>query len=117
MLAKSKQALAASLIGLVYWSSYRAIASVYEPWDGPDYWSVAYPGSMVIAFGLGLLWRRRAWITGLCLTFAQLPIILVNTGFNRLAFFGVALLTLLSIPVILTAALTSMRARLPVKAG
>lgn len=115
MLAGSKQALIGLLIGLVYWSAYSAIVATNEPWDGPNYWSAAYPGSMVIAVALGFVWRRRAWITGLSLTYAQLPIMLVNTGLNQLAFFGVAILTLLSIPVILVAAMTSMRAQLTAK--
>jgi hypothetical protein len=112
MTSASKQALTGLLIGLVYWSAFSAIFATNEPWDGPYYWSAAYPGSMVIAVALGLVWRQRAWITGLSLTFAQLPIILVNTGLSPLVFFGVALLAFLSVPVILAAAMTSMRARL-----
>lgn len=109
MFTGSKQAVFAATIGLVYWSAFSAIVGTNEPWDGAYYWSAAYPGSIVVAIVLGLVWRRRAWITGLSLTFAQLPIILVNTGFNPIVFFGVALLTLLSLPVILAAAITSMR--------
>ncbi len=111
MLAELKQAMAGLSIGLVYWSTFSALVATNEPWDGRYYWSAAYPGSMVIAVALGLVWRRRGWITGLSLTFAQLPIILVNTGVGPLAFFGVAILAILSVPVILAAAMTSMRGR------
>ena len=109
MIAKFKQALVGALIGIVYWSAFSAVVATNEPWDGAYYWSAAYPGSMVIAVALGFVWRRRAWITGLSLTFAQLPIMLANTGIGPLAVFAVVLLSILSIPLILAAATTSMR--------
>lgn len=103
-----KQAGVVTIVGLFYWSSVSAIAGTKEPWDAPAYWSAAYPISMVLAVALGFAFRRRAWITGLALTFAQLPIMLANTGIGPLAFFAVALLAILSVPVVLAAATTSM---------
>ena len=103
------QVLTGALIGLVYWSAFSAISGTDEPWDGLHYWSAAYPGSLVIALALGFVFRRRAWITGLTLTFAQFPIMMANTGIEPPALFAVALLAVLSTPVILAAAATSMR--------
>ena len=103
MLAALQQALITTLIGLVYWTVFSVIVATKEPWDGAFYWSVAYPGSIVIATVLGSVFRRRAWITGFSLTFAQLPIMMVNTGIGPLTLFGVAILGILSIPVTLAA--------------
>ena len=106
-----RQALIAVSVGLVYWTAFSAIVATKEPWDGPFYWSAAYPGSIAIALVLGFVFRRRAWITGISLTFAQLPIIAVNTSVGPLALVGVAFLAVLSLPVILAAAMTSKRRR------
>lgn len=109
MTARSKQALVGISVGILYWSAFSALVATKEPWDGLHYWSAAYPGSIVLAIALGFVFRRHAWITGLTLTFAQLPIIVANTGIGPFAFFAVALLAILSMPLILAAATTSMR--------
>lgn len=103
------QASIATAVGLIYWTSFSGIVTAKEPWDGPYYWSVAYPASIAMALALGLVFRRRAWITGPGLTFAQLPIIVANTGIGLFLVFAAALLALLSVPLILAAKLTSMR--------
>lgn len=108
MTAGLKHALVGILIGIVYWSAFSALVATNEPWDGAYYWSAAYPGSMILAIALGFVFRRRAWITGLSLTFAQLPIMLANTGIGSLVVFAVVLLGILSIPLILAAAMTSI---------
>ncbi len=104
-----QQVLIAAAVGLVYWASFSAISGTNEPWDGQHYWSAAYPGSMVLAVALGFVFRRHAWITGLTLTFTQLPIMVANTGIGPFTFFAVVLLAVLSMPLILAAATTSMR--------
>ena len=90
MVARWQQALIATSIGLLYWTAYSMIVATDEPWDGLHYWSVAYPGSMVIAAVTGFVFRRRAWITGLSLTFAQLPIILIHSSIGPFALVAVA---------------------------
>lgn len=106
-----QQALIGTLVGLVYWSGFSAIVATKEPWDGAYYWSVAYPGSAAVALLLGFAFRRRAWVTGLSLTFAQLPIMIASMGVGPLTPIAAAFLAVLSGPVILAAALTSMRTR------
>ena len=111
MMARWQQALITTVIGLLYWMAYSTIVATEEPWDGLHYWSVAYPGSMVIAAVIGLVFRRRAWITGLSLTFAQLPIILIHSSIGPFALVAVAFLTVLAIPMIFAASLPSIWAR------
>ena len=104
-----QQALTGTVFGLVYWLGFSLVVAAKEPWDGAFYWSVAYPGSALLAVALGFAFRRRAWLTGLSLTFAQLPIIILSTGIGMLTLVGVAFLAVLTGPVILAAAMTSRR--------
>lgn len=105
------QAFVGTNIGLVYWSAFNMVSSTKEPWDGTYYWSVAYPGSIAISAVLSLVFRRGAWVTGLSLTFAQFPIMVVNTAIGTSWFFGLALLGLLSLPLVLAAQMLSFRKR------
>lgn len=104
-----EQAVITTSIGLVYWSIFSWVVATNEPWDRPYYWSVAYPGSIVIAFALGVVFQRRAGITSAALTFTQFPIMVANTGLGPLALVGVMFLGLLSVPVMLAAGLPMMR--------
>ena len=106
MTTGAQHALAGTVFGLIYWLGFSLIVAAEEPWDGAFYWSVAYPGSMLIAVALGFVFRQRAWLTGLSLTFAQLPIIVLSTGIGPTSPIAVVFLAILSGPVILAAALT-----------
>jgi hypothetical protein len=106
-----QQALTGTVFGLIYWLGFSLIVAAEEPWDGAFYWSVAYPGSMLLAVALGFVFRRCAWVTGLSITFAQLPIIILSTGIGPPTLIAVVFLTMLSGPIILAAALTSLRTR------
>ena len=101
------QALISSLIGLAYWSAFSILFSAKEPWDGLYYWSAAYPVSLIISAALGFVFQRRAWITGLSLTFAQFPIIALNTGIGPLSLVAMAFLGVLSVPLIIAASMGS----------
>lgn len=105
------QAFVGTTIGLVYWSAFSMISSTKEPWDGTYYWWVAYPGSIAISAALSLVFRRGAWVTGLSLTFAQFPIVVVNTAIGTSSLFGLALLGVLSLPLVLAAQILSVRKR------
>jgi hypothetical protein len=108
---EAQQALVGTVFGLIYWLGFSLMVAADEAWDGAFYWSVAYPGSMLLAVALGVVFRQRAWVTGLTLTFAQLPIIILSTGVGPTSLIAVVFLAILSGPVILAAALTSMRRR------
>lgn len=107
---RSKHAFVAVVIGFAYWWSFSLLSSVDEPWDGLHYWSAGYPVSLLLSAALGFVFRRDALVIGLSLTLAQVPVIVLNTGFDSSITKMVYFLSFLSLPTLLAAKVgTTMR--------
>lgn len=106
--------LCIALLGIAAWSVFGAATGVAEPWDAGIYWTLAYP-ALLLASGLAGAWlRRRAWLAGLVLTLAQLPVMLVQTQAGAMALFALALLAALAVPAMLA---TGLGGRLAARHG
>lgn len=86
------------LISGLYWQIICQITGAKEPWDSGAYWSLWYPLSFVVAAVVGYLFRNDGWLAGLILTFAQVPVIWINSGTGPLIIVGLPLLCVLAVP-------------------
>jgi hypothetical protein len=102
-LRRSQHFLIAATGGFVFWWAFSMMSAVEEPWDGLYYWSAAFPGSLLLSAAFGFAFRRDPIIAGVSVTFAQLPLIVVNAGFEGMVAAGAIFLGLLSIPAVLAA--------------
>lgn len=93
------------LLGVLFWLGVGRIEGVGEPWDGDWYWVLWYPLSLLLAAGAGFVVGRRGWLAGAILTFAQLPVMWLNTGGGALMIVGLLFLAVLAIPPVIVAAL------------
>ena len=100
MTARSIQPLALLLVSLLYWQLVSQFSGAKEPWDADGYWRIWYPGSLVISALSGFLLGRRGWLAGMIVTFAQLPVRWVNTGFGGLLMVGATILCILAVPAV-----------------
>lgn len=91
--------------GALYWQGVCHAGGVTEPWDAASYWRLWYPLSVLIAASGGMLLRRRAWLAGAIVTFAQLPVMWLNAGTAESWIVGVAFCAALAIPAVLASAL------------
>ncbi|SFO17197.1 hypothetical protein [Sphingomonas sp. OK281] len=99
------QVFVLAVISVLYWLLVSHVSGTKEPWDAAGYWLIWYPGSLLLsAFG-GFAFGRRGWSAGAIVTFAQLPVMWVNTGFGGLLIVGVAILTVLAVPAVILSAL------------
>jgi len=94
--------LAALLAGIVLWGGVSLILDVAEPWDSPGYWP-AYLIALALSFAFGHFGRSRAWLSGVLLVFAQIPVMLLQSGPGPLLAVGVMYLAILSLPAALIA--------------
>ena len=99
------------VVGLFYWELVRRWSGVTEPWDAPAYWSLAYPGALLLSASAVVLFRRRAWVAGAAIVLAQLPVILWHGGSGPLLAAGLFFLGMLSLPAMAAAALAGRVAR------
>jgi hypothetical protein len=84
--------------GVLLW----AIASLFlgraEPWDAPGYW-YAYTMAVGLSGVWGYVFRRRAWLWGPIIMFAQAPVMWFNNAaVGSLAVLGLILIGIMSIP-------------------
>ena len=91
---------------LAYWQMVSHVTGAAEPWDAIAYWRLWYPASLALSALAGPWLGRRTGITGAILTFAQLPVIWLNTGSTMSWPLAVAMLTILALPAIALSALT-----------
>ncbi len=91
---------------MLYWHSVCWVAGVTEPWDADAYWRLWYPASLGLAALTGAAFKRRGWMAGAILTFAQLPVIWLNTGSSSLWAFGLAIAWVLAVPAVAISAFT-----------
>ena len=102
--------IALLLAGLSYWQLVCALAGTDEPWDAPSYWRLWYPASLALSAVAGWWARERGWRAGATLTFAQWPVMWINTGTGPLWAAGLLMLFALSVPAITVSALAGARA-------
>lgn len=93
--------LLASVSGLAYWSLVAALSQGGEPWDAPLYWTLFYPGALLLAAILGWVFPVRAWLWGAVVVLAQVPVVMVVSGVGPLLVAGLLYALLLSIPALL----------------
>ena len=110
MTARSIQPLALLLASLLYWQLVSQFSGAKEPWDADGYWRIWYPGSLVLSALAGFV-LRRSWLAGVIVTFAQLPVMWVNTGFGGLLMVGATILCILAVPAVAVAAIAGRLAR------
>lgn len=103
-------AVAAFALGLVFWTFVSLREGVAEPWDAPRYWTVHYPLSLVISALAALAFKRHAWVSGLAITLAQLPVMAWQNGIGPLTIVGLGFAAVLAIPPMIVAA-TAVRLR------
>ena len=94
------QTLTLLLVGLLYWQFVSRFSGAKEPWDANGYWRIWYPGSLVLSALAGFVLQRRSWLAGVIVTFAQLPVMWVNTGFGGLLMVGATILCILTVPAV-----------------
>jgi hypothetical protein len=93
----------------LFWQLVCHMGGVTEPWDAAGYWSIWYPASIVLAALAGALFIRRAWLAGVIVTFAQMPVMWANSGTSTMWMLGIILYCALAIPPTLIAALGGRR--------
>lgn len=93
--------LASLLLGCGYWFVAARLSGVVEPWDAPDYWTIAYPGALLLAALLGATWPRRGWAWGAIVVLAQLPVVVAASGAGPLLAAGLLFALVLALPAML----------------
>ncbi|MEG3082712.1 hypothetical protein U1707_03590 [Sphingomonas sp. PB2P12] len=97
---------------MFYWHLVCRVTGTQEPWDADTYWRVWYPVSLGLAAFAGLFFQRRGWMAGAILTFAQLPVMWLNTGAGNIWVTGIVMSCVLALPV---AAISAMAGWLAVR--
>jgi hypothetical protein len=93
----------------LYWALVYRASGTNEPWDSAAYWTLWYPASLVLSAMAGSLLKSRGWLAGTMLTFAQIPILWLNTGTDLVWAIALPFLCVLAIPA---AAISSLAGRL-----
>ena len=88
------------LLGIALWTVAAKLGHRKEPWDSPDYWTLAYPAAIAVCGVLGFLFPDRPCRWALILMFMQLPVMSLNGAGDSLLPLGVILVAVLSLPVI-----------------
>lgn len=96
-------ALAALAIGVVYWFAAGRLSDVAEPWDASGFWSIAYPGALLLAGLLGLAWPRHGWAWGAIVVLAQVIVVIATGGAGPLIAVGIVYAAVLALPAMLVA--------------
>ena len=92
--------------GMLYWHLVCRVTGTREAWDADTYWRLWYPASFGLSAFAGLFFHRRGWIAGVILTFAQLPVMWLNTGAGSLWMIGIMMSCVLALPVAAISAMT-----------
>lgn len=61
------QALIILAVGSVYWQLFAEMTGASEPWDAPAYWTLAYPGSLIMLGNAGFSSGVEDGSPGYCL--------------------------------------------------
>lgn len=107
------KALSLLVFSILYWQFVCWLTRTVEPWDADTYWRVWYPMSFFVAALVGVSFKARGWMAGAILTFAQLPVMWLNTGTSYLWPVGVIFASVLAIPVVAISAFAGWYAARP----
>ena len=102
---------AVAVLGLGYWTLVAILAKTPEPWDAEDYWTLAFPLSILMAAVAGGAFVPGAWLVGPVLTMGHLPVLLVQGGGGPMLAFGLLLLVVLAIPAAIVSGCSGWLAR------
>ena len=69
--------------------------------DAAAYWTLVYPGALLLSAILGFAMPVRAWLWGPIVVFAQVPVVIAVAGAGPLLLAGVLYAAVLSIPAAL----------------
>ena len=94
-----------AILAVAYWQLVSTLTGAPEPWDARAYWTLAYPASVALSAIAGRFLGKRAWLAGIVVTFAQLPVMWLNNGSGPLWAVGLLFLMMLAIPCALVSAL------------
>ncbi|MCD9097712.1 hypothetical protein LU699_09725 [Luteimonas fraxinea] len=88
----------AAITGIAYWAVVSGMTGGGEPWDAAAYWTLVYPGALLLSAILGFAMPVRAWLWGPIVVFAQVPVVIAVAGAGPLLLAGVLYAAVLSIP-------------------
>lgn len=91
----------AAITGIAYWAAVSGMLGGGEPWDAAAYWTLVYPGALLLSAILGFAMPTRAWLWGLIVVFVQVPVVIAVAGAGPLLLAGVLYAAVLSIPATL----------------
>ena len=97
----------AAATSIVLWWLIVLFDGVPDAWDADVYFPYVYLLQIVICITLGWIFHHHAWSYGIILCYAQLVPMLIPPDDLDLLPLAVILLTLLSIPMVITGGLTS----------
>ena len=108
-------ALGAVAIGMVLWWGASLLSGRREAWDGPVYWTLAYPLALAACAGLGYARPERPWRWALLLFEGQFVAMCVRNGeLGNLWPLGMAVFTVVALPGVAAA---QVAARLRMRAA
>jgi len=90
-----------AIVGVAYWAAVSGMLGGGEPWDAAAYWTLAYPGALLLSAILGFAMPPRAWLWGVVVACAQVPVVVAVSGAGPLLLAGVLYAAVLSIPAAL----------------
>lgn len=93
--------------GVAYWLVVSRLTGAPEPWDSAAYWTWAYPGLLVLSAIAGPFMPARAWLAGVILTLAQLPVVWISGGPGSLWLAGALFAFATSLPAAVVSVLAS----------
>lgn len=97
-------------VATVLWIIANWVSRTSEPWDSQNF-GIFYLLALGIAAGFGYVFPSRAWLWGVIIIFAQLPVMLVQSGVGPLTPLGIIILAGLSLPAALVASACARVAR------
>lgn len=93
--------------GLLLWTLTSFFGHRREPWDASAYWTIAYPGAILLCAALGALYPQKPWRWAVTIIFSQLVVMIAGGSDFSLLPLGLVLLALLSLPAIAASALAA----------
>lgn len=112
MLFRSVLLAAIFALALLYWQMVCDVTGASEPWDAADFLSKWYPIALAASAFSGFWLRLLGWSAGVIIIFAQLPVMLLNSGTGPLLVVGAFFLVGLAFPAALLSAVAGQIATL-----
>jgi hypothetical protein len=98
--------LLVTIAGLASWQGATVVLGKPEAWDSPNYLGF-YLAALGLCAAFGYFFPERAWRWGLIIVFAQLPVMLFQSGTGPLMVVGLGFLTAMALPAVAAATATS----------